>query len=44
MINGNPGLVVEGRVQELDGSVSVKAERFWALEDFTTRLPSHDYH
>ncbi len=44
LIHGHPGLVVEGRVQQLDGSVSLKAERFWALEDFTTRLPSHDYH
>ncbi|MEQ8762773.1 MAG: error-prone DNA polymerase [Planctomycetota bacterium] len=44
LINGSPGLVVEGLVQELDGSVSVKAERMWTLEDFSTRMPSHDYH
>jgi len=42
LIAGSPGLVIEGVVQRKDGSLSLKAERFWPL----TRLsetPSHDF-
>jgi error-prone DNA polymerase len=42
-ILGNPNLVVEGRIQKKDGTVSVKAERFWPLQDLTA-APSHDFH
>lgn len=38
----SPALVIEGRLQKRDGSLSVKAERFWPLE--MTRIPSHDFH
>ncbi len=31
-IVGNPGLVIEGVVQQRDGSVSLQAEKFWPLE------------
>jgi error-prone DNA polymerase len=37
----SPGLVIEGRLQKRDGSLSVHADRFWPLE--ITRVPSHDF-
>ena len=43
IILGNPNLVVEGRIQKKDGTVSLKAERFWPLQDLTA-TPSHDFH
>jgi error-prone DNA polymerase len=43
LIVGSPGLVVEGVLQKRDGSVSVRGERFWAIEDMLA-LPSHDFH
>jgi error-prone DNA polymerase len=43
LIVGSPGLVVEGVLQKRDGSVSVRGERFWALEEMLA-VPSHDFH
>jgi error-prone DNA polymerase len=43
IILGNPNLVIEGRLQKKDGTVSLKAERFWPLLDLTA-APSHDFH
>jgi error-prone DNA polymerase len=39
---GSPGLVVEGILQRRDGSLSVKAERFWRLTELAA-APSHDF-
>ncbi len=43
LIVGSPGLVVEGVLQKRDGSISVRGERFWALEEMLA-TPSHDFH
>ena len=43
LIVGTPNLVVEGLIQRKDGSVSLRAERFWPLQDLTA-TPSHDFH
>jgi error-prone DNA polymerase len=43
IIVGSPGLVVEGILQKTDGTLSVKAEKFWALREFRSH-PSHDFH
>jgi error-prone DNA polymerase len=37
-----PALVVEGKLQKLEGTVSVKADRFWAIDEVAA--PSHDFH
>ena len=37
-----PALLLEGRLQKLEGTVSVKADRFFALDE--TAPPSHDFH
>jgi error-prone DNA polymerase len=37
-----PGMVIEGVLQKLDGSLSVKAERAWPLEKLSP-TPSHDF-
>ena len=42
LIVGSPGLVVEGVLQKRDGSVSVRGERFWAIEEMLA-VPSHDF-
>jgi len=42
LIVGSPGLVVEGRLQKTDGTLSVKAERFWRLPD-VPEMRSHDF-
>ncbi len=42
-IVGHPGLVIEGVVQQRDGSVSLQAEKFWPLADLAA-VPSHDFH
>ena len=42
LIVGTPNLVVEGVLQKKDGSVSLRAERFWPLQDLTA-TPSHDF-
>ncbi|MEE8137689.1 MAG: OB-fold nucleic acid binding domain-containing protein [Thermoanaerobaculia bacterium] len=41
-IVGSAGLVVEGILQKRDGTLSVKAERFWRLSDVAAG-PSHDF-
>ncbi len=41
-IVGNPGLVIEGVVQQRDGSVSLQAEKFWPLAELAA-IPSHDF-
>ncbi len=41
-IVGSPGLVVEGILQCRDGSVSVRAEKFWPIREMTA-TPSHDF-
>ncbi len=33
LIVGSPGLVVEGVLQKRDGTISVKGEKFWSLEE-----------
>jgi error-prone DNA polymerase len=42
LLVGSAGLVVEGILQKRDGSASVRAERFWALEEILA-VPSHDF-
>ena len=42
-IVGAAGLIVEGTLQKRDGTLSLKAERFWSLNDLA-RAPSHDFH
>jgi error-prone DNA polymerase len=42
LIVGSPGLVIEGRLQKRDGTLSVKAERFWKLPA-VPEVPSHDF-
>jgi error-prone DNA polymerase len=55
VIVGSGTLVVEGRLQKLDGTLSVKGERFWGVSDFLgagpcgpadpgKEIPSHDFH
>ena len=39
---GHAGLVVEWIVESKDGSVSLRAERFWPLPDLV-ETPSHDF-
>ena len=43
IIVGSPGLVVQGVVQKKDGTLSVKAERFWRLSEVAA-AGSHDFH
>ncbi len=40
LVAGEPGLVVEGLVQKRDGTVSVRAQRFWPLSDYALRAPA----
>jgi error-prone DNA polymerase len=42
LIVGSPGLVVEGILQKRDGTLSVKADKFWRLTDLAAP-PSHDF-
>ncbi len=42
LIVGSPGLIVEGRLQKKDGTLSVRAEKFWRLPDLPS-IPSHDF-
>ena len=42
VVVGSGALVVEGRLQRQDGSMSVRAERFWTVPEFE-RMPSHDF-
>jgi error-prone DNA polymerase len=41
-IVGSPALVIEGKLQKRDGSLSIRAERLWPL-DTLTHIPSHDF-
>jgi len=34
--------VVKGKLQRQDGSLSVRAEKFWTIPEFA-RMPSHDF-
>jgi error-prone DNA polymerase len=43
LLVGSPALVVEGVVQQRDGSISVRGEKFWALGSVVA-VPSHDFH
>jgi error-prone DNA polymerase len=42
VIVGAGSLVVEGRLQKQDGTLSVRGERFWSLDEFAA-VPSHDF-
>ncbi|HEX7254134.1 MAG TPA: error-prone DNA polymerase [Thermoanaerobaculia bacterium] len=42
VVVGSGSLVVEGRLQKQDGTLSVKAERFWTLSELEA-VPSHDF-
>ncbi len=42
VVVGSGALVVEGKLQRQDGSMSVRAERFWTVPEFE-RMPSHDF-
>jgi error-prone DNA polymerase len=42
VVVGSGALVVEGKLQRQDGSLSVRAERFWTIPEFE-RMPSHDF-
>jgi error-prone DNA polymerase len=55
VIVGSGTLVVEGKLQKLDGTLSVKGERFWGVRAFLGAepcgpadpgedIPSHDFH
>src|SRR5262249_14724929 len=39
---GSGSLVVEGRLQKQDGTLSIKADRFWTLSELEA-VPSHDF-
>jgi error-prone DNA polymerase len=41
-IISSPALVIEGRLQQRDGSMSIRAERLWPLESLAS-VPSHDF-
>ncbi len=43
LIVGASGLIVEGLLQKRDGSLSIRARRFWPLDQIS-KVPSHDFH
>jgi error-prone DNA polymerase len=43
VIVGSGTLVVQGRLQKQDGTLSIKGERFWPLRQVEA-IPSHDFH
>ena len=43
LISESAGLVIEGILERRDGSLSVKAEKFWPIRRLAT-IPSHDWH
>ncbi len=43
VIVGSGTLIVEGRLQKLDGTLSVKGEQFWPVRELQA-IPSHDFH
>ncbi len=44
LVVGSSGLVVEGVLQNRDGSISVRGERFWGLQELAAATPSYDFH
>jgi error-prone DNA polymerase len=42
LIVGSPGLVVEGKLQTRDGTLSIRADRFWPLPSLPD-VPGHDF-
>ena len=42
VVVGSGALVVKGKLQRQDGSLSVKAEHFWTIPEFA-KMPSHDF-
>jgi error-prone DNA polymerase len=42
VVVGSGALVVKGRLQRQDGSLSVRADHFWTIPEFAG-LPSHDF-
>ena len=42
LIVASPGLIIEGILQKRDGSMSIKAERFWPIRQLA-ETPSHDF-
>jgi len=42
VVVGSGALVVKGKLQRQDGSLSVRAEKFWTIPEFA-RMPSHDF-
>ncbi|HSB35647.1 MAG TPA: OB-fold nucleic acid binding domain-containing protein, partial [Thermoanaerobaculia bacterium] len=42
LIVGSPGLVVEGTLQTRDGTLSIRADRFWPLPSLPD-VPGHDF-
>ena len=42
VVVGSGALVVKGKLQRQDGSLSVKAEQFWTIPEFA-QIPSHDF-
>jgi len=42
VIVGSGTLIVEGRLQKQDGTLSVKGEKFWTLREMEA-IPSHDF-
>ena len=43
LIAESAGLIIEGILERRDGSLSVKAEKFWPIRRLAT-VPSHDWH
>jgi error-prone DNA polymerase len=43
VIVGSGTLIVEGKLQKQDGTLSVKGEKFWSLGSLAEGLPSHDF-
>jgi error-prone DNA polymerase len=41
LLVGAPALVVEGVLQKVDGTITLRADRFWPLDEVAT--PSHDF-
>ena len=44
LLTTSPALVVGGILQNQDGVVSIKADRFWPLKEIGASAPSHDFH
>ncbi len=42
LIVGSPGLVVEGKLQTRDGTLSIRADRFWRSPSLP-EVPGHDF-